>query len=350
MMPLMKNPMFSTCLTGLVLVLLAPALIATSAAAQKRHGDNIQKPLAGPRAAALRVTLLYVSPDQSAQKVGRVQVGREMVVAEKSGDWLRVFANTDTQETQDQRDQPWIGGENDVPPPISGWIQAKGIVQETMPAGDQILMGEAANQEAAASDPKGPANAAQSARFLYRRVVEMYPNSPLAPEAAWRTADIQWQLQKADQASRPSAKEEAPYLREGLDDTEMKKILKLYPHTPQAAKAAYDMLDNKLCGDWQGQEKCPEREADLYEKYASEFPDGPRTAKALYEAVYRSAVLVDMFHDDHNDKKADEAKKQAHELVGKMEAKFPQSDYTDRANALVFKSDQGVPVYGIDTQ
>ena len=53
-------------------------------AAQKKK-DNLQKPMAGPRATALRVTWLYVSADLDAQKVGRVQIGREMVVAEKNG-------------------------------------------------------------------------------------------------------------------------------------------------------------------------------------------------------------------------------------------------------------------------
>lgn len=349
MMPLMKTPLQFLRVAAPALLVSVLALTGLpNALAQNR--DNIQKPLAGPRAAALRVTWLYVAPDQGSQKVGRVQVGREMVVAEKSGAWLRVFANTDVKELQDQRDQPWIGGENDMPPPISGWLQAKGIVEETTPGGDLILYGAAANQEAAASDPRGPANAAKSAEYLYRRVAEMYPNSPLAPEAAWRAADIQWQLQKADQATRPSAKEEAPYMREGMDEAAMKHVIKLYPRTPQAAMAAFEMLDNKLCGDWQGQAKCPAREADLYEHYAAEYPDGPRTAKALYEALYRTTVLVDMFHDDHNDKKAGDANKHAHQILDQMKQKFPKSDYTDRAAALVFKSDQGVPVYGIDME
>lgn len=345
----MKIPAFSLRRSALVLGLAIPGLFCVSSAPAQK-GDNMEKPMAGPRAAALRQTWLYVSPDESAQKVGRVQVGREMVVAERSGAWLRVYANTDVKEMQDNRDQPWIGGENDVPPPISGWLEARGIVVEDMPGGDQVLMGEASNEEEAASDPRGPANAARSAMLLYRRVVEMYPKSPLVPEAAWRAADIQWQLQKADQATRPSAKEEAPYMREGMDETQMKKILKFYPHTRQAAMAAYDLLDNKLCGDWQGQEKCPIHEAELYEQYASEFPDGPRTAKALYQAVYRYTVLVDMFKADNSDKKADEARKQAHALLERLKQKFADSDYTNRADALVFKVDQGIPVYGIDLE
>ena len=142
-----------------------------------------------------------------------MQIGREMVVAEKSGPWLRVYANTDIEEQHSDKDTPMVGSD-ETPPPISGWIEAKGIVEETTPNGDQILMGAAANQEALASDPRGPANAAQSARLLYRRLVEMFPNSPLAPEAAWRAADIQWQIEKADAATLPSAHEKDPDFRQ----------------------------------------------------------------------------------------------------------------------------------------
>ena len=80
------------------------------------------------------------------------------------------------------------------------------MVIENTPNGDQILMGAAADQEALASDPRGPVNAAQTAHLLYRRLVEMFPNSPLAAEAAWRAADILWQIQKADAATPPLRK------------------------------------------------------------------------------------------------------------------------------------------------
>jgi hypothetical protein len=317
---------------------------------QKPKKDNIQKPVAGPRATALQVTWLYVSPDRGAQKLNRVQPGREMVIAEKSGPWIRVYANTDVQEVN-SRDAPLIGSPEDAaPPPISGWMEAKGVVVENTPNGDQVLMGEAANEEALASDPRGPAHAAQIARLFYRRVAEMFPDSPLAPEAAWRAADILWQMQKADVSSRPSAHEKESGMREQLDDEEMKKVIKFYPSTRQAALAAFALIDNKLCGDWQGQQKCPEKESEYYEKYAAEYPDGPRTAQALYQAVYRQAVLVDMFNADNSDKKADSAKAHAHELAARLKDKFPQSDFTARAQALIFKLDQGIPVYGIERQ
>jgi len=335
-------------------LLAAPALLCVSLfalaipafSAKDKKPDPIVKPMAGPRATALRVTWLYISPDTSSQKVDRVQIGRELVVAERSGPWMRVYANTDIQVDQ-AKDAPIVGS-NDVPPPISGWMEARGVVVESTPNADQILMGEAANEESLASDPRGPALAAQSARLLYRRLVEIFPNSPLAPEAAWRAADILWQIQKADASSRPSAKEKDPILRDQMDEDEMKKVLKFYPHTRPAALAAYALIDNKLCGDWQGTTKCPAHESDLYEKYADEYADGPRAAQALFQAVYRQAVLRDMYAAEENDKKSEAAHLHARELATHLKDKFPQSDFTSRAAALVYKLDEGVPVYGID--
>ena len=315
------------------------------------HGDKKPqqqvKPMAGPRATTLRVTWLYITPSTGSQKVAKVQIGREMVVAEKSGPWMRVYANTDIEEQHSDKDTPMVG-EDEATPPISGWMEAKGVVEETTPNGDQILMGAGANQEALASNPRGPANAAQSARLLYRRIVEMFPNSPLAPEAAWRSADIQWQIEKADQATLPSAHEKDPDYRLGMDEDALHKVIKYYPRTRWAALAAFDLIDNKLCGDWEGSTQCPEKESELYIKYAGEYPDGPRTARALYEAVYRLAVLSDMYSANGDDRKSSDAHKQAGTIAAQLKAHFADSDYSWRAAALVYKLDEGVPVYGID--
>ena len=331
----------------MAVALLVAGLGVHAGAAKK---PDLVKPIAGPRAAALRVTILYVAPDKQSQKVDRVQIGREMVVAEKSGPWIRVYANTDQQLLREQRDTPILGSDDENQPPISGWMEAKGIVVENTPDGDRILMGEAANQEALAQDPRGPIHAAQSARLLYRRLVEMFPNSPLVLEAAWRTADIQWQLDKAEQRTRPSAKEREAWLRDPIDESEMKKIIKQNPRTRQADLAAFDMLDNKLCGDWQGEAKCPEKESELYEKYAFEHPESPRAALALYQAAYRQAVLVDMYAADDNQSRSRAAAAHARELAKQLKERFPASDYSSRAGTLVYKLDEGIPVYGLDRE
>jgi hypothetical protein len=342
----MKTPISATRALILVLALFCAAL---SMSAQKKKGSDLVKPMAGPRATALRVTILYVAPDTGSQKVDRVQIGREMVVAEKSGPWIRVYANTDIEELHEDKDTPVIGGDQ-APPPVSGWMQAKGVVEETTPNGDQVLMGTAANQESEASDPRGPVNAAQSARLLYQRLVEMFPNSPLAPEAQWRAADIKWQIEKADASTLRSAHEKDPYMREQMDEDALKKLIKQNPHTRWADLAAFELIDNKLCGDWQGAVQCPEKESEIYEKYADEHPDGPRTAQALYQAVYRQAVLTDMFAANGDDKKSENAKNHAHDLAAKLKDHFAASDYALRATALVYKLDEGIPVYGIDRE
>ena len=339
----MKRPIFTIRIVAFGLAL---ACAAAPASAGKKPQQQV-KPMAGPRATALRVTSLYITPSTEAQRVDRVQIGREMVVAEKSGAWMRVYANTDIEEQHSDKDEPMVGG-NETTPPISGWIEAKGVVEETTPNGDQILMGAAANMETEASDPRGPANAAQSARLLYRRLMEMFPNSPLAPEAAWRAADIQWQIERADAATLPSAHEKSPEFRQQMDEDALHKVIKYYPKTKWAALAAFDLIDNKLCGDWQGSEQCPAKESEIYVKYADEYPAGPRTARALYAAVYRLAVLVDMYAADRDDRKSNDAHNQARTVAAQLKAHFPDSDYTYRAGALVYKLDEGVPVYGID--
>jgi hypothetical protein len=135
-----------------------------------------------------------------------------------------------------------------------------------------------------------------------------------------------------------------------MDEDELKKVIKYYPHTRPADLAAYELIDNKLCGDWQGQQKCPEKESEFYEKYAAEYPDGPKTAQALYQAVYRQAVLTDMYAADGSDKKSADARNHARELATRLKDKFPQTDSAWRAAALVYKLDEGIPIYGNDRQ
>jgi hypothetical protein len=334
---------------SIVLVGLAVGSVLPFGHAQKKQ-QQLEKPMAGPRATPLRITWLYILPDTEAQKVSKVQIGREMVVAEKSGPWLRVYANTDIEELRGKDAPEMQDEESTSPPPISGWMQSKGVVLDSTPDGDQLLMGAAANEESLASDPKGPANAAQSARLLYKRLSEMFANSPLAAEAEWRSADIEWQIEKTDAGSLRSAKEREPDMRQQMDDDDLKKVIKYNPGTRWAALAAFDLIDNKLCGNWEGSTQCPEREAALYEKYAGEYPDGPRTGQALYQAVYRLAVLVDIYGSNGDDHKADAARNHAHELAANLKQHFVGTDYAYRAALLVYKLDEGVPVYGIDLQ
>src|SRR5271156_849610 len=312
-------------------------------AAPKAPGPSL-----GPKATVLRDTHLYVAPDTSSARLAEITPGREMVIGERNGPWVRVFANTDEQTSKSQ-DAP-VFGQEAAAVPIAGWMQAPGVVSVETPKGDLILFGAAATQEIDANLPHAPQDFAQAARLLYQRMADFFPQSPLAPEAAWRSADIRWQLQKADVMSLPSAHEKDAYLRGQIDDEELHKLRKNYPNSKWADLADWDMLDNKVCGDWQGSTKCPEKEAEMYEKYAQEHPESPRTPEALYNAVYRQGALNDMYNANGDDKKAGEAKDRAVTIAGTIAGKYPQSDYAARAATLVYQLQESIPIYGTDRQ
>jgi outer membrane protein assembly factor BamD (BamD/ComL family) len=305
-------------------------------------------PSNGPKATVIRNTNLYVAPDPSSSRLAEVSPGREMVVLEKNGPWVRVFANTD-EETSRSQDAP-VFGHDAAAVPVSGWMEAAGVVSSETPKGDLVLFGSAASQEIDAALPKAPQSVAQSARLLYQRMTDLFPQSPLTPEAAWRSADIRWQLQKSDVMSLPSAHEKDAYMREQIDEEELKKLKKNYPHSKWADLADWDLMDNKVCGDWQGSAKCPEKEAEMYEKYAQEHPESPKAPEALYNAVYRQGALHDIYSADGDNKKADAAKGRAVTIAGTISTKYPQSDYAARAATLVYQLQESIPIYGTDRQ
>ena len=111
-------------------------------------------PSNGPKATVIRNTNLYVAPDPSSSRLAEISPGREMVVLEKNGPWLRVFANTD-EETSRSQDAPVFGHEAGAVP-VSGWMQAAGVVNSETPKGDLILFGAAASQEIDAALPRLP--------------------------------------------------------------------------------------------------------------------------------------------------------------------------------------------------
>ena len=318
-------------------------LVALSAAAQK--GPD---PRTSPKATVIRPTTLYIQGDTGSDKIGTVAPGREMAILERSGHWVRVYANTDA-ETVRQEDQP-VFSEHAPDAPISGWVQDPHVIAADTPDGEAILFGEAISAEQAASDAHAAAGAAADARRLYRMAAALFPQGPRAAEALWRSADIRWQLQKQDAATLPSAHEKENYLRQLPDESEMKRIQKIYPGSKWAALAGYELIDNKLCGDWQGAEKCPEKEASYYGEFADKYPDSPKAPQALYEAAWRLACAGDMWSADNDEKRAAEDRKRAAETAQHLLAKYAASDYAARGAGLVYKVEHSIPVYGSDRQ
>ena len=143
----------------------------------------------------------------------------------------------------------------------------------------------------------------------------------------YRSADIRWQLEKADVSSRPSARERESYLREGMEEKYMKEVIKKFPGTKWADLAAFHLIDNKLCGDWQGSSKCPVKESEIYEKYATEHPQSPAAAEALYDAAWRWSALIEIYKTEEEPKKSEEAQGQGHRAG-------PESGVADRVRGL----------------
>jgi len=280
------------------------------------------------RGAMMRVASIYIAPDTSSAKLGDVDRGREVVVLETSHEWLKVEANVTEERT------------------ITGWILSKGVVQTSTQNGDRILFGEAVDSEDQASQRHGRRGAAQDAMRLYYRVYDLFPKSPIAGEALYRAADIRWQIEKADVTSRPSAHEREAYLREGMNEDFMRQVEKKFPGTKWADLAAFHLIENKLCGDWQGSSKCPEKEAEIYEKYTNDHPQSPALAEALYDAAWRFSALIEIYKTEEQPKKSEQSKARAIAAAQKVASQFPQSDWGARAERLLYLIQQGVPTYG----
>jgi outer membrane protein assembly factor BamD (BamD/ComL family) len=319
----------------------AASLLFLAAAVTTHAAD---KPPSGDVATVIRVANIYVGPDLSSSRLDQMTPGRELFITEHNGKWVRVFANTDSLANHDSSSP--VFDSQPATPPVSGWMQDMGLVSVNTPKGAEILYGEAVSAEKAASEAHAPERSAQDARLLYTRVAQMFPKSPLAPEAAWRAADIKWQIERADVFSLPSAHEKENYLRPTINEDAMHKIEKTYPNSRWSDLAAWDMIDNKICGDWQGTTKCPEKEAEMYEKYADQRPESPKAPEALYNAAYREAAAGDIYEGSDDHKKADVDRGKAEAVANKLESKYPQSEYSDRAAGLIYKVQQGIPIYG----
>jgi outer membrane protein assembly factor BamD (BamD/ComL family) len=224
------------------------------------------------------------------------------------------------------------------------------VVWASTPSGDRILFGAAVDAEDEASRRHGRRGAAQDALRLYRRVFDIFPTSPLAGEGLYRAADIKWQIEKSDMQSRPSARERDPVLREGIDEQSMKLVMKKFPDSKWSQLAAFHLIDNKLCGDWQGSSKCPDKEAEIYEKYVREHPESPAAPEALYDAASRRAALIEIYKTEEQPKKSDQSRNQSIALAQELISKYPQSDWSARGQTLLFLVQGGVATYGNTVQ
>jgi outer membrane protein assembly factor BamD (BamD/ComL family) len=295
---------------------------------------------------ALRGTLVHeetirVAPDAAAARLADVGRGRELVIIDTSREWVHVEAILRQPSHEEGATEDEEEGKA-----ITGWVLAKGLVMATTQDGDRIIFGEAADSEDEASRRRGRRDAAQDAKLLYYRLYDLMPASPLAAEALYRAADIRWQIERSDVMTRPSARERQAYMRGQMNEEWMRLVIKKYPSTKWADLAAFRLIENKLCGEWEGVAKCPDKEADLYENYAKEHPQSPAAPEALYDAAWRRSALIEMYRTEPNQKKAAESKDRALALAQRIVSQYLQSPWALRAERLIFYIQQGIPTYG----
>ncbi len=275
----------------------------------------------------MREAVVYLAPDAKSAKLGQVGRGREVAVLDRSREWVQGFIT--------------VGPGKD----ITGWMLDKGVVRTSTPNGDSILFGEAADSEAEASRRGGRKGAAQDAMRLYYRTAEYFPNSPLAGEALFRAADIRWQIDARDAKSRPSAKDDPRY-RPHIDEELVREVKKKFPNTKWAALADFLRIDNKLCGDWRGESKCPEKETEIYEEYVKEYPQSPKAPEALYLAAWRQAALIEIYKTESNSGKSAAARTRGIALAQRIVSQHADSDWALRAASLAYAMEQQIPQYG----
>src|ERR1700754_5158952 len=117
-------------------VVLLVAGVAVGQTKGQKQAQNYDK---AARATLLHDANVYVAADADAQKVSLVTPGHEVVIVERSGPWVKVFANTDINDdaNEDDRNKPEFGDDANVTP-ASGWVRDKGIVGPTTAGGDLI--------------------------------------------------------------------------------------------------------------------------------------------------------------------------------------------------------------------
>jgi outer membrane protein assembly factor BamD (BamD/ComL family) len=287
------------------------------------------------RGVIIREAQIYVAPDASAAKLSKVGRGREVAVIEKANGWANVVATIEVDPDQETQKN------------VTGWVVDKGVILPTTPDGDKIVFGEAVDSEAEGSRRSGRKGAAQDAMRLYAMVPEVFPTSPLAAEGAYRSADIRWQIEAIDAATRPSSHSSDPSLKYQIDDQYMKRVIKKYPGTKWADLAAYRLLDNKTCGEWAAEAKCPELEAALYMKYADDHPQSPKTPEALYKAAWRYSALIAIYKANNDAKRAADSNARAIATTNRILKQFPDNtDWATRAQRLLYMVQNNMPTYG----
>ena len=81
---------------------------------EKAEGQEGWGTTRSARATVVHPAMVYVSPEDNATHVTEVLPGHEVVVMERNGAWIRVFANTDANDEEGDADKPEFSVEDNA--------------------------------------------------------------------------------------------------------------------------------------------------------------------------------------------------------------------------------------------
>lgn len=273
---------------------------------------------ASPSTTSLRAVVtndqrLYREARVESKTVGRIAVGEDATVIGREGTLLRIT----------------------LPGERSGWTLANGIVVLDDNPRAAALLYEAANEVARAESVEAWSAAAR----LFRKAATAASTGPYAPDAAWRAAELAWR---------------AEHRRTGrISDAikELEAVTRLFPKTRAAARAAYLLLRNELCEQWEGTPGCPLAEIGLISRYLEQYPDSEHAAELRYAIAYRHAALVEIYLQQpaphFSPERAVEHKAKAREAVEALVGKhaLEAAAWAARGERLLWSLDNNIGVY-----
>jgi len=290
---------------------LTTALVAGASAQQKE------------RATLIREGSLVSGPDGGSTQIAPLPRGSDLTVTERTGppdsQWFKVT----------------VAGSQGQPA-REGWVQSPALINASAQNAEEIVYGEAVDSEHEAEKSNGRRSAANDAARLYRWTAETFTGTPLAGEALWRTADIDWQIARARG-------------RTPIDESGMKEVIAKYPNTKWSDLAAYEMIENQLCADRTAQAACAEKNAAIYEQYARQHPQAAKAPEAMFNAAQQAGLLADIYRVRADKDRSAAARKKALALAQEL-ADGNTTEWKTRGVDLQYKLQQNIPLYGLEQE
>ena len=249
---------------------------------------------------------LYREARTESKVLGQLSVGEEATIIGREGPLVQVT----------------LAGDR------SGWTLANGVVPLDSPYAPGLLFDAA---QRLASTEEAPPATLQAAARLYRKAVAAKLDGVYAAEAQWRAAELSYQTTGSAALG------------------ELNAVVKLYPKTPQAARAAFAQVRAGLCEFWDGTPGCPAAEINSIAEWLKEYPESDLSAEARYSLAYRHAALVEVYLQPgkpyFSAEQAVAHKQKAREVVAELQRlNAREPDWVARGERLLWCLDNNIGV------